>query len=130
MKSGIDFVLDSSALLALFFREAGEEFVRSVLYRSAVGAVNYSEVLSKLIQKGADPRLATGMLRDLQLSVLPFDEQLALEGADLASFAWTHGLSFADRACLALARRCGVPAVTADLAWKIPALPVDLHFIR
>ena len=130
MNGKVEFVLDSSALLALLFGETGEQFVHSVLYRSAVGAVNYGEVLSKLVQKGAEPVDAARMIRGLKLTVLAFDEQLALEGGDLAHLGWTHGLSFADRACLTLARHCGVPAVTADLAWRIADLPVEVHFIR
>ena len=130
MNSKIEFVLDSSALLALFFREPGEQFVHSVLSRSAVGAVNYSEVLSKLIQKGAPPQEADAAVGALGLTVLPFDETLARAGADLSALGWTHGLSFADRACLALARQCRVPAVTADRGWKIAGLPVKVHCIR
>jgi len=130
VNSKIEFVLDSSALLALFFREPGEQFVHSVLARSAIGAVNYSEVLSKLIQKGASPEEAAATVGALQLTVLPFDETLAREGVDLAALAWTHGLSFADRACLALARHCRAPAVTADRGWKIPGLAVKVHCVR
>lgn len=123
-------MLDASALLALIFGEHGETFVHSVLYRSGIGAVNYSEVLSKLIQKGAPPALAVEQVRDLNLTVLPFDEQLAREGADLAPLAWQHGPSFAGRACLTLARHHRAPAVTADPGWKIRRLPVEVRFIR
>lgn len=40
------------------------------------------------------------------------------------------GLSLADRACLALARRLGVPAVTADRAWGDLDVGVEVRLIR
>jgi len=130
VSSKIEFVLDASALLALIFGEPGETFVHSVLNRSGISAVNYSEVLSKLIQKGAPPEAAARQLRDLSLMVVPFDEPLAREGADLAPLAWRHGLSFADRACLTLARHVKAPAVTADQRWRIAGLRVEVRLLR
>ena len=130
MNSNAEFVLDASALLALFFDETGAAFVHSVLYRSALSAVNYSEVLAKLIQEGAPPKDASRTLHDLNLDVRPFDEDLALAGADLTPLAWTHGLSFADRACLTLARHLRVAAVTADTRWRISGLGIKVRWIR
>ena len=40
------------------------------------------------------------------------------------------GLSLADRACLALASRLGVPAVTADRAWTTLDVGVEIVCIR
>jgi ribonuclease VapC len=40
------------------------------------------------------------------------------------------GLSLADRACLAVARRLGTSALTADHAWRGLALDIDIHPIR
>jgi PIN domain nuclease of toxin-antitoxin system len=37
-----------------------------------------------------------------------------------------HGLSFGDRACLALAMKLKLPAVTADQAWSKLDLPVEI----
>jgi len=130
VNSRIEFVLDSSALLALLRGEPGGDSVRSVLETSVIGAVNYSEVLTKMIRKGTPASLASQMLQAVRLAVVPFDQPLALEGADLAAYGWTHGLSLADRACLTLARHHQVPAVTADRRWKIRGLPVKVRFIR
>lgn len=74
MTPGIEFVLDASALLALLFGEPCAEFVQSVLYRSAVSAVNLNEVLVKLIEKGLAPIPAGEMIQALGLTILPFDE--------------------------------------------------------
>ena len=126
----VEFVLDASALLAVVLGEPGGDVAWSLSGRSVVGAVNYSEALTKLIRRTGDPRESVAKLAVLRLDVVPFDEQLAWEGTDLAPYAWTHGLSTGDRACLTLARQLGVPAVTADHAWDIPGLPVQVRFIR
>jgi PIN domain nuclease of toxin-antitoxin system len=111
-------VLDSSALIALVRRERGWEKVDAALDRSVICAVNLAESLTKLVHKGGNPRLAERLLRDLELEVLPFDEELAWASRDLCPLAWTHGISFADRACMALARHLRLPALTGDAKWK------------
>lgn len=56
------------------------------------------------------------------------------EDADTVGDMWpatrAKGLGIADRACLALARRMGVPAVTADRAWAELHLGVEVVLIR
>jgi ribonuclease VapC len=42
----------------------------------------------------------------------------------------THGLSLADRACLALAKRLDIPIVTADRDWADLNLGITLQLIR
>lgn len=126
----VSHVLDASALLAMTFEEPGAELVRSLMDGSAVGAVQVGEALSKMIKKGFSLDEARAAVCRLQMLVFPFDADLALDGADLAHYGWTHGLSFGDRACLALARKLGVPAVTADARWVIPGLPVEVRLIR
>ena len=128
--SKIEFVLDASALLALFFEEPGGEAVRALAPRSAIGAINYFEVLAKMARRSGDVQGAARTLGQLDMPVIPFDRAIADEGADLLPYGWTHGLSLADRACLTLARRLGVPAVTADRRWDIEGLPVRVQFIR
>lgn len=130
MNGRTEFILDSSALLALIFGETGDTLVRSMLSRAAIGAVNYAEVIYKLIQKGAEPQEACELIDALRLPVIAFDAALAAEGADLASKAGAHGLSLGDRACLTLARHYGVPAITADQVWKTAGFPVKVRLIR
>jgi ribonuclease VapC len=112
------YVLDSSALIALVRGEPGSETVRAAMDASVVCAVNLTETIAKLIRAGGEPRLVERYLRGLQLEIMPWDEELAWESRDLCSLAWTHGISFADRACLALARHLRLPAITSDAAWK------------
>jgi PIN domain nuclease of toxin-antitoxin system len=50
--------------------------------------------------------------------------------ADLRRPTSHLGLSLADRACLALALRLGLPIVTADRAWAELELAVQVQTIR
>ena len=45
-------VLDASAVLALLRQERGWETVAAVIDGSAISAVNYSEVISKMVERG------------------------------------------------------------------------------
>ncbi|MGC8876942.1 type II toxin-antitoxin system VapC family toxin [Thermus sp.] len=116
-------VLDASALLALLKGEPGAERVAEALERGAyLSAVNLAEVLSKLADWGEDPaeaqaRMAQVGLLGAAVEVLSFTGEDALEVARLRALTRAHGLSFGDRACLALARRLGLPALTMEGAW-------------
>lgn len=111
-------VLDSSAVIALVRREHGWERVQAALERSVISAVNLAESMTKLIRQGGESRLVERLLKALDLEVLPWDEELAWASRDLCPLAWTHGISFADRACLTLARHLNLTALTGDAAWK------------
>ncbi len=129
-------VLDASALLALLKGEPGAERVAEALERGAyLSAVNLAEVLSKLADWGEDPaeaqaRMAqVGLLR-AAVEVLPFTGEDALEVARLRALTRAYGLSFGDRACLALARRLGLPALTAERAWAELDLGIPVEVLR
>lgn len=65
-------VLDSSAVLALMFRETGCKAAEQMLPRAAISAVNASEVIAKLMRLGAGPEEARRAIDDLGVAVLPF----------------------------------------------------------
>lgn len=112
------YVLDSSALIALVRREPGWESVKAALEHSVISAVNLTESMTKLIRQGGEPRLVERLLKALDLEVIPWDEGLTWASRDLCPLAWTNGISFADRACLTLARYLDLAAMTADSEWK------------
>ena len=64
------------------------------------------------------------------VEIVPFDEPRAYDTASLRSLTRAKGLSLGDRACLALARERGVPAVTADRAWAALDLGIEIELIR
>jgi PIN domain nuclease of toxin-antitoxin system len=114
----IDFVLDASALLALLQGEPDADRVAAVLPSSVMSSVNLSEVASKLADKEMPAKLVQRTLSGLDLSVREFDEQMAYEAGALRSATAALGLSLGDRACLALAQRLKLPALTSDTSWR------------
>jgi PIN domain nuclease of toxin-antitoxin system len=123
-------VLDASAVLAIYFNEPGREIVSPIVFGSLISAVNYSEVLSKAADRGDDPDLARGAMAGLGLIVVPFDQELAVRAAALRATTRRFGLSVGDRACLALALREQVPALTTDRAWSKLSVGVEVVLIR
>jgi ribonuclease VapC len=114
-------VLDASALLAALNREPGGDTVAAALATGCVmSAVNFSEVVAKLREAGTpEPpiRERLGSLVAGGLEVVAFDESFAYVAGLLRPLTRAYGLSFGDRACLALGLiREGV-VLTADRAW-------------
>ena len=90
-----------------------------------------TEVHAKLIDKGMDAREAFGLLGALRLDVVAFDAAAAEAAASLRPQSRRLGLSFADRACLALASRDAATAVTADQVWaSLDGLACTISLIR
>jgi PIN domain nuclease of toxin-antitoxin system len=123
-------VLDASALLTLLFQEPGATDVADLIAEgAAVSAVNLSEVAAVLVRHGRD---ADSILRAVtaQVTVEPFTTEDAIAAAALWPRTRTTGLSLGDRACLALAQRLGVRAVTADREWATANVDVTIHLVR
>ncbi len=110
-------VLDSSAVLALRFDEPGGDKVRTALPGALLGTVNLAEVLTKLVERGMEVDRARRAVDGLHASLVPFDDRQAAAVARLRTATRSAGLSFGDRACLALAIERDVPALTADRSW-------------
>jgi ribonuclease VapC len=127
----VNAVLDASALLALLYREPGADAVEEVLDGAVVSAVNWSEVLQKLAQRGVRPASATvAALLELGLRIEPFTLVDARRAAELWEAGRETGLSLGDRACLALAHRLAAEALTADKAWKTVDAGVTVRLLR
>jgi ribonuclease VapC len=125
-------VLDASALLALLLGEQGGENVRAVLADAAIAAVNLSEVVAHFARNGVAETDIRLVLNPLPIERIPFDEGLAFAAGLLLPVTRRAGLSFGDRACLALAARLGVRALTADRTWQnvAKAVGVEIELIR
>lgn len=112
-------VLDASAVLTVLNAETGAAKVIPLLPESAISTVNLSEVATKLLDAGMTEASALVAVSVLGIAeVVEFDEALAWEAAKLRSITKHLGLSLGDRACLAMAIKLGVPAVTADKEWS------------
>ena len=125
-------ILDASALLASLHREPGADQVEEVVARGegAISAVNLSEVVSRLADRGMPEAQIRGEIDSAGLDVVPFDSELAYSAGLLRPATRRWGLSLGDRACLALARQRGLPAMTADRTWAELSLGVPIQVIR
>jgi ribonuclease VapC len=127
------FVLDTSAVLAILFREAGQDAVRTALREgAAISAVNFAEAVARLVRDGMAPELAAAALSALPIALHDLGLDLATGTGALYAQTRQFGLSLGDRACLALAKQEGVPVVTGDRAWLQagPLVGVEVRLIR
>lgn len=111
------FVLDASALLALLLGEPGADKVKDGLDGSIMTTVNLAEVVSHYAKLGAGRHDIEALLRHLPIQLIPADSTLSYEAGLLRSVTLDGGLSLGDRYCLALAKREGLPALTAERRW-------------
>ena len=123
-------VFDSSALLAITFGEEGAAVALRAAEDAIMSAVNVTEVITRLVDRGASREEALRSLRRVGPAVRPFDESLALDASFLRAATRQYGLSLGDRACLALAMRERATVVTADRAWSKLDLGIDVQVIR
>jgi ribonuclease VapC len=119
-------ILDASAVLAFLLREPGQDRVMEVLLTEPrMSTVSFAEVVTRYVLRG---RASQGeRLRDeLPVVFVPVDEDLAVQAALMAIVTKPLGLSLGDRICLALARRVGLPALTAERSWLDVAGPLGV----
>lgn len=123
-------VLDASAVLAVLNAETGAEVVTAVLGDAVVSAVNYAEVVSKLAERGVSLADIKEALTSINTRVIDFDLLLAERAGTLRMETRHLGLSLGDRACLALAERERVPALTCDRSWVGAVSTIEVRAIR
>jgi PIN domain nuclease of toxin-antitoxin system len=123
-------VLDASAVLALLNGETGAETVAAALDDAVISAVNYAEVVSKLIERGASLAAIIEALMNVPMRVIGFDRALAERTGTLRAETRHLGLSLGDRACLALAERERVSALTCDRSWVGAVATIEARAIR
>jgi PIN domain nuclease of toxin-antitoxin system len=122
--------------MASIHGEDGKATVRAALaQRAAIGVVNWAEVLSKTAERGGDPIALELAYRERgfiggALSIKPLTEADCVTVARLRPATRPLGLSLADRACLTLAKRLGVPALTADRSWADADTGIEVQLIR
>lgn len=125
-------VLDASALLAWIEAKSGAERVQEALESGAamMSAVNWAEVLAKLVDRGVSTEDRRRIRASLDIEIRPFDENAAFVAGSLRQQTRRHGLSTGDRACLALALAEAVPALTADRTWENVDAAIEVEVIR
>ena len=125
-------LLDTSALLALVFREPGMDVVLAALDGCAISAVNQAVGVEVAARRGTDPARAAAWAGELSIPVLPFTPPMAARaGAVLAAGRGRgRGLSLGDAACLGTAGTLGVPVLTADRAWAALDIGIAIRQLR
>lgn len=123
-------VLDASAILAFLRAEPGSEAVAGHLEGAMASAVNIAEVGTRLADLGLAEEDVRRTEDYMGLEVIAFDEEQAHAAAAIRDATRSRGLSLGDRACLQLALREGLPALTADRYWAELDLGIDVKLIR
>lgn len=123
-------VLDASALVALVRKEKGHEAVLRVVRAGGVTTPpNLAEAANILHQHGYDGSI-DDIIDDLGALGLEVEPLLMEDGVEMAHMLRASrearakqpeigGLSLGDTACLAVAKRLGVPAVASDGTWEV-----------
>jgi ribonuclease VapC len=126
------FVLDASAILALLLGEPGADKVKAGLDGSLMTTVNFAEVVGHYAKLGVARHDIEMLLRSLPIRLVPVDAVLSYDAGMLRPITLEGGLSLGDRYCLALAKREGLPALTAERRWPTiaAAAGVMIEMIR
>jgi ribonuclease VapC len=126
----LNWVLDSSAILAEFLKESGGDLVRASQGVHYVSAVNFAEVYSELADLGVTAEKFERVRAIEPFIVVEFDRSQAISSALLRPRTKHLGLSLGDRACLALAIREKATVLTADRSWAGLDLGIEIKVIR
>jgi len=121
-------VVDASVVLVWLQDEPGADAAEPLLMEGVIGAANWSEVLQKVRQHGAEPEAAARLLNSFGLRVV----EVTQADAEIAAGLWRRdsALSLGDWLCLALAHRLGMPVATADSAWQAAPNRHEVILIR
>jgi PIN domain nuclease of toxin-antitoxin system len=124
------FVVDTSAVIASIQEEPGGEALLDDSVEWILSSVSFAEVIGVLMRKGFSRREACETMDAFDARIVEFDRALAEEAGAMIMHTRSFGLSLGDRACLALAAREKLPALTADRAWQGVQVGVQIQFIR
>jgi ribonuclease VapC len=130
MMPGRPVVLDSSAVLAVLFGEAGADAVIALGSAAVLSAVSYSECLAKATDRGLPLAEAERVLASFRYPIVAFDAEHAAVAASFRPATRHLDCSFADRACLATGLLRRLPVVTADRKWAKADLGVEVIVFR
>jgi ribonuclease VapC len=113
-------IFDASAILAAIFLEPGAEQTAQLWAdgENYVSAVNYSEVVAKLNERGMPEAEILIVMQSLPLTLITFDGRAAVAVGLLRSKTKSLGLSLGDRACLAVGHLEQAQIITADQLWN------------
>ena len=123
-------ILDASALLAVLRGEPGNTTVIEHMGNASISSVNLCEVFYKTLREGAALEKTKWAIDELPLNIVNFDDEQATVAATLHQPTYKLGISFADRACLALGLSRNLPVLTSDGEWTKLKVGVEVIKIR
>ena len=126
----MEFVIDSSVLLANLNKESGGERLVDYLDNAVISVTTYTEVVTRLLDAGMPFEEANRLVTNLSLPTIEVSFALARRAAELRTATRAYGLSMGDRICLATAESLGATAVTADRQWAGVDLGIAIELIR
>jgi len=124
-------VFDSSAIIAYFQSEKGNEVVDEYLQKdlSAISTVNFCETILKLKQSQLDTDIILIEIGGLEFNIIDCTKEISLLATEI-----THPenmfLSLGDRICLATTIHHKSSVLTGDSNWKKLKLPIEVIAIR
>jgi ribonuclease VapC len=124
------FVLDSSAVLAVAFKEPGMDKVMARMGGSLLSTVNLQEVFEKLTEANHSTLHTVAHLQQMNVEIVEFSIRHAELAAAMKPVCKPNDISLADRACLALAKAEGLPVLTGDRNWACVDHGVTVELIR
>lgn len=125
-----DAVLDASALIAFLRQEPGADKVAAVIDRVCISAVTLAEVLGTMADCGKDLEEAAYYIAKLDIPAVPFDTAQARIAASIRRATRDAGIATGGLACLSLAAKLAVPALTTERDWSKCKIGVDVVRIR
>jgi len=123
-------ILDSSAVLALLWKETGSEIVAKSIGKASISTVNASEVIAKMVDRGIDDTTAEQILLTLGMGIINFDTPTSILAGQIRRTTKSQGLSLGDRSCIALGIIKKSKILTADREWANVDMDVQIELIR
>ena len=123
-------ILDSSALLAFINQEQGSEIVEKYLPNALMSSINIAEVIAVLSMIDMPEDIITGIIDDLNVEVINFDQEQALQTGFLRKTTKNDGLSLGDCACISVSSIRNLIIITANKIWAELGLKNDIVLIR
>lgn len=123
-------VLDASAVTAVLRDEDGADVVLKHLRGGLISAVNLAEVFCTSQRRGIPASTIAVTMRQMELQIVPFDDQQALLVADIYLTTTGSSVGFADRACMAAAVHHKLPVLTGDQDWLKHDIGVKVKLFR
>jgi PIN domain nuclease of toxin-antitoxin system len=129
-------VLDSCALLALFFDEPGAEMIEQLFHAASeadrpvfISAVNWAEVLCQVERRQGKIGFETArhFQHTTPLETVPVDRELAEAAALLKN---EHGLGLADAFVVALAKQKKAELITAGPEFKPLEKQIKINWLK